>query len=112
MSTIDEVKARLGIVETVTAYVPSLKKAGRTYKAVCPFHNERTPSFTVDPERGTWHCFGACATGGDVIEFVRRIEGLDFKEALRRCAERAGVEMTSTAGQREEREAHDRLLRA
>ena len=93
MSTIDEVKARLDIVETVAAYVPTLKKSGRSYKALCPFHTERTPSFNVDPGRGTWHCFGACSTGGDVIEFVRRIEGFDFKEALRVCAERAGVEL-------------------
>ena len=113
MSTIDEVKARLDIVETVTAYVPTLKKSGRTYKALCPFHNERTPSFTVDPGRGSWHCFGACSTGGDVIEFVRRIEGLEFKEALRVCAERAGVELRPpSAREREQREQHERLLRA
>src|SRR5688500_14332263 len=113
MSTTDDVKARLGIVETVTSYVPSLKKAGRTYKAVCPFHTERTPSFTVDPERGTWHCFGACSTGGDVIEFVRRSEHLDFREALQRCAERAGIELRPpTAREVREREVHERLLRA
>src|SRR5688572_8416640 len=113
MSTIDDVKARLDIVETVGAYVPDLKKAGRTYKARCPFHNERTPSFTVDPERGTWHCFGACSTGGDVIEFVRRVEGLDFREALRVCAERAGIELrTPSAREREQRDANERLLQA
>ena len=113
MSTIDEVKARLNIVETVAGYVPTLKKSGRTYKALCPFHNERTPSFNVDPGRGTWHCFGACSTGGDVIEFVRRIEGFDFKEALRVCAERAGVELRPpSAREREQREQHERLLRA
>ncbi|MCC6238169.1 MAG: DNA primase [Dehalococcoidia bacterium] len=113
MSTIDDVKARLDIVETVGSYVADLKRAGRTYKACCPFHNERTPSFTVDPERGTWHCFGACSTGGDVIEFVRRAEGLDFREALRVCAERAGVELRPpTAREREQREAHERLLQA
>ena len=113
MSTIEEVKARLDIVETVGSYVPTLRKSGRTYKSVCPFHNERTPSFTVDPERGTWHCFGACSTGGDVIEFVRRIEGLDFREALKRCAERAGIELRPpTPRERQQREVHDRLLRA
>jgi DNA primase len=113
MSTIDDVKARLDIVETVGAYVPDLKKAGRTYKARCPFHNERTPSFTVDPERGTWHCFGACSTGGDVIEFVRRVEGLDFREALRVCAERAGIELRApSAREREQRDANERLLQA
>ena len=109
MSTIDDVKARLDIVETVRAYAPDLKKAGRTWKARCPFHSEKTPSFNVDPERQTWHCFGACSTGGDVIEFVRRKEGLDFKEALRLCAERAGVELRPPSPREtEEREQHAR----
>ena len=113
MSTIDDVKARLDIVETVSGYAPDLKRTGRTYKARCPFHNERTPSFTVDPERGTWHCFGACSTGGDVIEFVRRVEGLDFREALRVCAERAGIELRApSAREREQRDANERLLQA
>ena len=113
MSTIEDVKTRLDIVETVGSYVPNLKRSGRTWKANCPFHNERTPSFIVDPSRGTWHCFGACSTGGDVIEFVRRIEGLDFREALGRCAERAGVELRPpTRREVERREEHERLLAA
>ena len=113
MSTIDEVKSRLDIVETVGSYVPNLKRSGRTWKANCPFHNERTPSFIVDPNRNSWHCFGACSTGGDVIEFVRRFEGLEFREALRRCAERAGVELRPpTRAEREEREQHEQLLSA
>ncbi|MCY3656667.1 MAG: DNA primase [Chloroflexi bacterium] len=113
MSTIEDVKARLDIVETVGSYVPNLKRSGRTWKANCPFHNERTPSFIVDPSRGSWHCFGACSTGGDVIEFVRRIEGLDFREALGRCAERAGVELRPpTRREVERREEHERLLAA
>jgi DNA primase len=113
MSTIEEVKSRLDIVETVGGYVAGLKKAGRRYKALCPFHTERTPSFSVDPERGTWHCFGACSTGGDVIEFVRRVEHLEFPEALRLCAQRAGVELRPPSRrEQEQREEHDRLLRA
>ena len=113
MSTIDDIKARLEIVEVVRGYVPELKKMGRTWKARCPFHSERTPSFNVDPERGTWHCFGSCATGGDVIEFVRRKEGLDFREALRLCADRAGVELRPPSPREtEERETHARLLAA
>ena len=113
MSTIEDVKARLDIVETVGSYVPNLKRSGRTWKANCPFHNERTPSFIVDPSRGSWHCFGSCSTGGDVIEFVRRIEGLDFREALGRCAERAGVELRPpTRREVEQREEHERLLEA
>ena len=113
MSTIDEVKSRLDIVETIGGYVPNLKRSGRAWKANCPFHNERTPSFVVDPARGGWHCFGACDTGGDVIEFVRRFEGLDFREALRRCADRAGVELRApTQAERRQREEHQRLLDA
>ena len=113
MSAIDEIKTRLDIVETVSSYVPVLKKSGRSYKALCPFHSERTPSFTVDPERGSWHCFGACSTGGDVIEFVRRIEHVDFPEALRLCARLAGIELRPPS-QREQQaqERDERLLRA
>ncbi|MGE3855786.1 MAG: DNA primase [Dehalococcoidia bacterium] len=106
-------KARHDNDETDRAYAPNLKNAGRTWKARSPFHSEKTPSFNVDPERGTWHCFGACSTGGDVIEFVRRKEGLDFKEALRLCAERAGVELRPPSPREaEEREQHARLLAA
>ena len=110
---IDRVKARLDIVETVRRYVPALTRGGRTFKASCPFHQERTPSFVVDPERGSWHCFGACANGGDVIEFVRRIEGLDFREALTRCADLAGVELRPPSErERGRREQSQRLLAA
>ena len=100
MSTpIDEIKSRLDIIEVVGGSVSDLKKNGRTWKARCPFHNERTPSFIVDSDRGTWHCFGACATGGDVIEFVRRAEHLEFREALEVLAARAGVELPAPASQ-------------
>ena len=94
MSVVDEVRDKLDIVEVVSNHVP-LKKAGRNYKARCPFHTEKTPSFTVSPERQTWRCFGACATGGDIFNFVMRKEGVEFGEALRRLAETAGVEVTS-----------------
>jgi DNA primase len=94
VSAVDDVKARLDIVDVVGGYVP-LRKAGRYFKAPCPFHSERTPSFIVNPERQTWHCFGACATGGDVISFVARKENLDFVGALRLLADRAGVELRS-----------------
>ena len=93
MSVVDEVKSRLDIVDTVSGYV-ALRKSGRYFKAQCPFHTEKTPSFTVNPERQAWHCFGACATGGDVFSFVMRMERLDFGEALRLLADRAGVPLT------------------
>ena len=92
MSAVDEVKQRLNIVEVISAYVP-LKKAGRNYKGLCPFHSEKTPSFVVFPDSQHWHCFGACGTGGDVISFVMRRENLPFGDALKMLAARAGVEL-------------------
>lgn len=113
MSTIEEIKARLDIVDVVSGYVPELKQRGQTWKARCPFHQERTPSFTVDPGRGTWHCFGSCSTGGDVLSFIQKIERLEFREALRLAADRAGVELGAPSPrQRELQEAQERLLAA
>ena len=106
MSVVDDIKTRLDIVETVSVYV-SLQKSGRYFKAQCPFHTERTPSFIVNPERQSWRCFGACATGGDVFSFVMRKEGLDFGEALRMLAQKTGV----TLSQRRDADQDEGLYR-
>lgn len=110
MAAVDEVKSRVDIVDVVADHVP-LKKAGRNFSATCPFHTERTPSFYVFPERQTWRCFGACASGGDVISFVQRIEGVEFIEALKRLAQRAGVALPERRPARDD-DRYQRLLQA
>ena len=90
----DDIKARLDIVDVVSQYVPDLKHSGRNWVARCPFHQERTPSFVVFPERQSWRCFGACATGGDLFTFVMKMENMDFAVALRLMAQRAGVTLS------------------
>ncbi|MFC1995491.1 DNA primase [Chloroflexota bacterium] len=94
MSVIDEVKQRTDIVEVVSQYL-SLAKAGQTFRALCPFHSEKRPSFLVYPEQQSWHCFGACNTGGDVFTFIMKKQGIDFGEALRLLAEKAGVTIST-----------------
>lgn len=110
--TTEEIKARLNIVELIGTYV-RLEKSGTHYKACCPFHQERSPSFMVNEEKNMWHCFG-CGKGGDAFAFVMEIEGLDFREALVLLAEKAGVELPkfrqSEPGQKDNKERLFALL--
>ena len=105
----DTVKERVDIVQLIGERVP-LKKAGRSYVGLCPFHSEKTPSFHVDPDRRTYHCFG-CSEQGDVFTWLEKQDGLTPAEALRTLAERAGVELTSRRAP-EEQEREKRLLAA
>ena len=101
MTAVDEIKSRLDILDVVSRYA-NLQHSGRSYKANCPFHTEKTPSFHVFPERQSWRCFGACATGGDVFSFLMRIENLEFGEALKVLAQQAGVTLVEKRGQKNE----------
>ena len=89
------VRDRARIEEIVGSYV-TLRSAGGTMKGLCPFHDEKTPSFQVTPARGYWYCFGACAEGGDVIDFMRKIDNLSFVEAVERLADRVGIQLRYT----------------
>ena len=104
--TVQQIKDKLSIIDVVSQYV-KLERAGLSLRARCPFHSERTPSFFVSPERGTYHCFG-CNVGGDIFSFVEEIEGLDFKGALKILAEKAGVPLVYE--RKEKTDSRDRLF--
>lgn len=109
MDPISEIKSRISIEDLVSQYIP-LKKAGRHFKALCPFHKERTPSFYVSPERQLAYCFG-CHKGGDQFKFIEEMEGLDFRGALQFLAEKAGVTLPKTAPQdRQKKGERNRLV--
>lgn len=94
-NTIEEILSRIDIVELISGYIP-LKRAGRSYRALCPFHSEKTPSFMVNPERQIFHCFG-CSAGGNVLGFVMQYERLEFPEAVELLAKKAGVPLPKDA---------------
>ena len=102
--TINAILDRADIVDVVRERVPSLTKRGTDWVACCPFHSEKTPSFHVSPARQTWHCFGACAEGGNVISFVMKADGLTFPQAVQRLAERYGIDFFEQEESNEERE--------
>lgn len=88
---LQELKARSDMVDVASSYL-NLKRRGRNMVGLCPFHGEKTPSFNIYPENGSFYCFG-CGAGGDVITFIRKIENLDYIEAVRFLAQRAGLDM-------------------
>jgi DNA primase len=107
-SAVEQIKAKLNITDIVGQYV-QLRRAGRTYMARCPFHKERTPSFHVSAERGTYKCFG-CGEGGDIFTFVEKMDGVDFRTALKQLADRAGVKLEQYKERPpEEKEKEERL---
>lgn len=106
MSEVEQIKERLSIVDVIGGYL-KLEKSGTNFKAKCPFHNEKTPSFFVSPDRGSYYCFG-CGAHGDVFTFVQNFEGVDFRGALKNLAVRAGVELRK--GDRESGTRKERLL--
>ena len=115
MSSIDEIKARIDIVDLASEAGVKLRRSGRTQTGFCPFHsNTRTPAFVIWPDTGTWRCFGECNDGGDIFKFMMKKEGLDFKDALHRLAERAGVQLeelqTQSPAQKEENQRLRNLL--
>lgn len=112
MDTVEQVKAKLSILEVVSPYV-KLTKSGRNYKGLSPFNKEKSPSFYVNVERGTYYCFSS-GQGGDHFEFIQKMEGVDFKGALKILAEKAGVEIvyTGSSTSKQEKDKRDRLYEA
>ncbi|MEW6524495.1 MAG: DNA primase [Bacillota bacterium] len=106
---LEEIRGKSGILEVVSDYV-ALRRRGRNFVGLCPFHTEKTPSFNVNPEKGTFHCFG-CGEGGDVFAFIMKRESLDFRAAVERLAERAGITLSKAPPTEAQRQA-DEVRRA
>lgn len=109
MDAVEEIKRRLSASEVIAGYIPT-KQAGRNFRALCPFHHEKTPSFMISDEKGIWHCFG-CGEGGDIFGFVMKMEGLDFKDALESLARKANVTLEEYGPSTSRRKDKDRFYR-
>ncbi|MGE5041692.1 MAG: DNA primase [Candidatus Levyibacteriota bacterium] len=107
MDDVEKVKQKTDIVELIESYIP-IKKAGRNFKAPCPFHNEKSPSFVVSPDRQIWHCFG-CNKGGDIFTFVEEYEKTTFADALKYLAQKAGVQLTTSVARSEAEKRRDMI---
>ena len=107
-SAVEDIKSRINIIDFIGQYL-RLTKAGANWKARCPFHNEKTPSFMVHEEKQIWHCFG-CGKGGDIFGFLMEMEGVDFKEALKILAEKAGVELKRYSYEKEQTTDKNKIL--
>lgn len=110
-TVVEDVKDKLDIVEVIRSYIAVLP-AGRNFKACCPFHKEKTPSFMISPERRSWHCFGGCNEGGDMISFVMKYENVEFYDALKLLAERAGIDPARLRSGGSEYKKYDALYTA
>ncbi|MDO8582857.1 MAG: DNA primase [bacterium] len=110
-TVVEDVKDKLDVVEVIKSYIPVFP-AGRNFKACCPFHKEKTPSFMIAPERRSWHCFGGCNEGGDVISFVMKYENVEFYDALKLLAERAGIDPARLRSGGSEYKKYDALYAA
>jgi DNA primase len=108
MSDIDDIKSRIDIVDLISKRI-TLKKAGRNFKALCPFHGEKSPSFVVSPDRQTFHCFG-CGKGGTIFDFVMLLDHVDFAEALESLAEQAGVKLQHRVSDSPEAKTKQKIL--
>lgn len=108
MNDVQSIKDKIDVKQLIEEYIP-VKKAGAYWKANCPFHHEKTPSFMISPEKQIWHCFG-CSKGGDIFSFLQEIEGINFPEALKLLADRAGVKLTQNFVTEVNKDKKNRLL--
>ena len=103
LTQISDIKDKIDLVEYVSKHV-TLQKSGQNFKANCPFHQEKTPSFYVFPDKQTWRCFGACADGGDVFNFVMKVQNFEFSAALQQLADETGVVLSARDKEQEEKD--------